>query len=481
MTLVRRTLAHQRIAETHAAWSLLRAQNAHVVLAILEERLAGDQRRVPAPELFEQVTEDLEELRSAGFELPRTAQDYIADWRRAGIVIRRPSTEVREETFELSPGALAAMQFVDELHTPRRTVTESRLATIQNMMAQLVAETDPDITSRLATLEAEKARIEEQIQRLSSGDFDLLDTERAVERVDEILNLVTEVPSDFARVREEIEGLNHELREQLIDSDDSRSQVLEDVFRGVDLLSDSDAGRSFYGFYQLLLDPERGLEFEDAVRAITERDFATNLSATQLRSLRRMMPLLQDRSSEVHQILTSFSRSLRRFVQTQRLAEERHLSRELRAALKEALHIADRVRPTEEYDVELQLSRLEQIASVSALRLKNPGDYRIREVVEENRTETVSLAEIQQLARTMDIDMHELESNVNAVVGDHGTASIAEVLEQFPATQGIASIVGLVVLGQEHGTWYRGNTETVRWNDRSGHIDLFVFDERISQ
>jgi len=481
MTLVRRTLAHQRIAETHAAWSMLRAQNAHVVLAILEERLAGDQRRVPAPELFEQVTEDLEELRSAGFELPRTAQDYIADWRRAGIVIRRPSTEVREETFELSPGALAAMQFVDELHTPRRTVTESRLATIQNMMAQLVAETDPDITSRLATLEAEKARIEEQIQRLSSGDFDLLDTERAVERIDEILNLVTEVPSDFARVREEIEGLNHELREQLIDSDDSRSQVLEDVFRGVDLLTDSDAGRSFYGFYQLLLDPERGLEFEDAIRTITERDFATNLSATQLRSLRRMMPLLQDRSSEVHQILTSFSRSLRRFVQTQRLAEERHLSRELRAALKEALHIADRVRPTEEYDVELQLSRLDQIASVAALRLKNPGDYRIREVVEENRTETVSLAEIQQLARTMDIDMHELESNVNAVVGDHGTASIAEVLEDFPATQGIASIVGLVVLGQEHGTWYRGNTETVRWNDRSGRIDLFVFDERIVQ
>lgn len=481
MTLVRRALAHQRIAESHAAWSILRAQNAHVVLAILEERLAGEQRRVPAPELFEQVTEDLEALRSAGFELPRTAQDYVADWRRAGIVIRRPSTEAREETFELSPGALAAMQFVEELHAPRRTVTESRLTTIQNMMSQLVAETDPDITSRLATLEAEKARIEDQIQRLSEGDFDVLDTDRAIERVDEILNLVTEVPSDFARVRQEVEGLNHELREQLIDSEDSRSQVLEDVFRGVDLLADSDAGRSFYGFYQLLLDPERGLEFEDAVRSITERDFANQLTAAQLRSLRRMLPLLQDRSSEVHQILTSFSRSLRRFVQTQRLAEERHLSRQLRAALKEALHVSDHVRPTEEYDIELQLSRLDQISSISALRLKNPGDYRIHEIIEENRTGTVSLAQIQELARTMDIDMHELESNVNDVVGDHGTASIAEVLERFPATQGIASIVGLVVLGQEHGAWYRGNTETVRWNDRSGRIDLFIFDERIAQ
>lgn|SRR5690625_1135989 len=481
MSLVRRALAHQRIATTNAALALLRAQNAPVVLAILEQRFTGEQRQIPAPELFEQITEDLEELRSEGFDLPRTAQDYIADWRRAGILIRRPSTEAREETFELSPGALAALQFIDALHTPRRTVTESRLATIQSMIAQLVAETDPDITSRLANLEAEKARIEDQMQRLSAGDFDVLDPERATERVDEILNLVTEVPSDFARVRQEIEGLNHDLREKLIDSDDSRSEVLEDIFRGVDILADSDAGRSFYGFYQLLLDPERGLEFEDAVRTITERDFAAQLTPAQLRALRRMLPLLQDRSTEVHQILTSFSRSLRRFVQTQRLAEERRLNRELRAALKEAMQISDIIRPTDEYDVALQMSRLDQIASVSALRLNNPGDYRVAEITETNHTGVVSLAEIQHLARTMDIDMHELESNVNTVIGDHGTASIAEVLEHFPATQGIASVVGLIVLGQEHGTWYRGNTETVCWDDRNAHIDLFIFDERIGQ
>lgn len=314
MSLVRRAFAHQRIADTHAAWAILRAQNAHIVLAILEQRSAGEQRQVPAPELFEQVTEDLEELRSEGFELPRAAQEYVSDWRRAGILIRRPSTDTREETFELSPGALAAMQFVDELHTPRRTVTESRLATIQNLMSQLVIDTDPDIASRLEALETEKARIEDQIHRLSQGEIDVLDGEKAAERVDEILNLVTEVPSDFARVRQEVEGLNHELREKLIDSDDSRSEVLEDVFRGVDILADSDAGRSFYGFYALLLDPERGLEFEDAIQTITDRDVAETLPKPQLQALRRMLPILQDRSTEVHQILPSFSRSLRRFV-----------------------------------------------------------------------------------------------------------------------------------------------------------------------
>ena len=118
-----------------------------------------------------------------------------------------------------------------------------------------------------------------------------------------------------------------------------------------------------------------------------------------------MLPILQERSTEVHQILTSFSRSLRRFVQTQRLAEERRLHRQLRAALKDALQISEQVRPTDQYDVELQLSRLPQIASVSALRLNNPGDYRVETQLEENHMGVVSLAEIQQLARTMDIDM----------------------------------------------------------------------------
>lgn len=481
MSLVRRAFAHQRIAETHAAWAILRAQNAHVVLAILERRLAGEQRRVPAPELFEQVTEDLEELRSEGFDLPRTAQEYVSDWRRSGILIRRASTDTREETFELSPGALAAMQFVDELHTPRRTVTESRLATIQNLMSQLVVETDPDITSRLATLEADKARIEDEIERISQGEIDVLDHEKAAERVDEILNLVTEVPSDFARVRQEVEGLNHDLREKLIDSDDSRSAVLEDVFRGVDILADSDAGRSFYGFYALLLDPERGMEFEDAIQTITERDFAERLPRAQLRALRRMLPILQERSTEVHQVLTSFSRSLRRFVQSQRLAEERRLNRELRAALKDAMQASTMLRATHQFDVQLQLSRLPQIASISSLRLKNPGDYRVEAVLEENSTGIVSLEEIQQLARTMDIDMTELETNVNAMITEHGTATIGEVLTDHPATQGIASVVGLVVLGQEHGRWLPGNTEAVHWDGRNGRIDTFLFTERIPQ
>lgn len=97
------------------------------------------------------------------------------------------------------------------------------------------------------------------------------------------------------------------------------------------------------------------------------------------------------------------------------MAEERRLNRELRAALKDAMQVSEMLRPTDQFDVELQLSRLPQISSISSLRLKNPGEYRVDTTLEENTTWVVSLAEIQHLARTMDIDMSELETNVTAI------------------------------------------------------------------
>ena len=69
--------------------------------------------------------------------------------------------------------------------------------------------------------------------------------------------------------------------------------------------------------------------------------------------------------------------------------------------------------------------------------------------------------------RETEIDWQELTANVNAVVGERGVATIGEVLESRPATQGLASVVGLIKLGARHGERANG-TELVRWNSGTG-------------
>lgn len=361
---------------------------------------------------------------------------------------------------------------------PRQSVTESRPATIQDRLRELARDTDPDAASRLQALYTERDRIQAEIDRVESGEIDVLAPDRALERIRDILGLVEEVPADFARVRSQLEQLNRTLRERLVEQEGPRATVLEDIFRGVDLLAESDAGRSFAGFYALLLDPERGLEFEESLARVMDRGFIDRLSPAQVRTLRRLMPSLQDRGSEIHTVLTTFSRSLRRFVQSQELQRERQISRQLRAGLREALQASESVRPWARTGLHLDLTSM-QLSSVDALKLHNPGDFEAGDEAVSHEVDAVDIGELLALARASDIDMAELEANVNDVVDAQGAATIADVLEVHPASQGVASVVGLLVLAQEHGQPLDGR-EDVHWDDRHGTLNRYLFTGRIT-
>lgn len=78
--------------------------------------------------------------------------------------------------------------------------------------------------------------------------------------------------------------------------------------------------------------------------------------------------------------------------------------------------------------------------------------------------DTADLAALKALVRESEIDFGELTGNVNAIVSNKGPATIAEILETFPATQGVASIVGLVALAERHGVrTSTERTEQVWW------------------
>lgn len=464
MTVLRSTLAASRLQAHDPAWVMLRARNAAAAVAILGRHLGGEDRRLAAPVLFDRVDEDLEELRGNGFDLPQTAQAYCTEWRTDGILIRRALEGTREETFELSQGALTAIRFVTQLAEPRQSVTQSRLATILDRLRALARDTDRDTTTRLASLREERERIDAQMARVEDGEVEVLAPEQATERIRDILALAEEVPADFARVRVELENLNRGLRERLIEQDGPRSSVLDDIFRGVDLLAESEAGRSFSGFYSLLLDPERGLEFEDSIAGIMDRAFIERLRPSQLRVLRRLLPTLQDRSSEIHAVMTAFSRSLRRFVQSQELQQERLISGQLRGALREAMATSEVIKPFARTDLSMDLTSV-PLDSVAALKLHNPADFESAHEVEAHQAGVVDVEELRALARASEIDMTELEANINAVVEQHGAATIGEVLAVKPASQGVASVVGLLVLAEEYGIRLEGR-ENVEWDPR---------------
>ena len=135
------------------------------------------------------------------------------------------------------------------------------------------------------------------------------------------------------------------------------------------------------------------------------------------------------------------------------------------------------------------------IDSVSRLRLRNPGEERVAVVLEDSPTATVDTAELLNKVRASEIDFEELRNNVLASINRHGTPTIGTILADHPATQGLASIVGLLHMAMRHGypavaldTKTEVDTaagvarEIVTWNgegdEGKARIPRWFFDER---
>ena len=466
MATVATALRLRRLVDGDAALAMLRAEHAPIIVALLSEHLGGDVRRRGVDELTDLIDADLDALR-AHFELPQTGKAYCAAWRSAGWLIRRPAQESRSETFELSPEAFRAIRTFEQLEQPRATATESRLMTIREQVHRLALETDPDGARRREALERERAAIDLQIEAIRTGRFEPLDEQRTRERLAELMRLAEDVPFDFQRVRARFDQLNQELMASILEAGESQRSVLDDIFRGVDLIEQTDEGLSFAAFSALVLDVERSAEFEDDIARLVDRDLGTAMSTAQRRFLRTFLRRLKEHSHEIHGVLGEFARGLRRYVQSQDFQQDRALQRSIRTALATAMQSAHHVKPYRETGMALPLTSVE-LSSLGALTLHDPSDFTVDERLVTHAPGEADLAQLRALARDTEIDFAELTEQVNERLAT-GPISVGALLTDWRATQGVASVVGLLSLAARHGE-ITEELESVSWPGPDGAV-----------
>lgn len=475
MSTLARFLAFTRLKDESPTLALLRSPLWPLVVAVFSESFDGSSRRISSGEFYESLDRDLIALRDVGADAPGSAQSYVRTWVDAGWMVRRPGTAATGETLEPTQAALVAVDFLQGLHTPRRGLTVSRVETLTRQLEDLARDTDPSLQGRLASLTRERDRIDAAIARVEAGDIEHADPDQVKEMISEIVHGADDIPADFARVRAEFDSLNQDLRRRLLDQEGARGEVLDAVFGGVDLIGDSEAGRSFSSFYSVLLDPERSASVDTWIAEILGRPQVAELPPDTRRALRSLFEEMESAGAEVNGVLTSLSRSLRHFVTSDAYAEHRQMVALVRAARSGAAEAsrAHVVRPGTQMSVPLRRIGM-SVRSVGALRLRNPGEERVAGEVTRHESDTADLEALTALVRASEIDESELRAHVNDVVSRLGPSSIGTVLREHPATQGVASIVGLLTLAiRTHSTpspEQPATTEQVTWTTEAEEI-----------
>lgn len=442
-------------------WRLLAADKGPVVIALLQSLFVESEQTLPSSVLHERLTRDIEALRAVGEALPQTPQAYVAEWLSQGWLTRRFPAGASEEEYELSVDALTALRFVTGLLKPRTTATESRLSVVIHQLSRLAEETDTNPQSRLAALRAERDRIDRAIAEVERGGVKALAPDRAVERAREVIALAQELAADFRSVRDEFERLNRGLRQSLMENEGSRGDVLEQLFAGVDLIGESDAGRTFHAFWRLLTDSEQAATLRESLDEVTGRPFARQLESQERKFLLGLTGALLNEGRGVHDVLQNFARSLKSFVQSREFLEHRRLHSLLKAATQAALNVKDEVRPNEQVGFELMQSS-SRIRSVSQWALYDPAERVTDSSMQAAEPSELDLETVSELVRQSEIDFRTLKAHVRAILERQSQVSIAQVLAEYPAEQGLGSVVGYVALGSKHGEVTEG-TELVVW------------------
>ncbi len=503
MSVITDVVAMRELVEDSATLKLLRARNAPVILSIIGNRFDESHRTIPVQEFEGLVEADLAEISfRLGLSFERSAHDYCEDWRQDGYLVRRPLERGRQEVFEPSPDAMAALAFTRGLREPRRVATESRLATIVDRIGTLALAIDANVERRTQDLLRKREELDAELRELEAGHVETMDEDRAVEAALEIIALAEEVPLDFGRVRQDFEEINASLYETILNDTEESEDILDDIFAGVDRISSSPSGTSFRAFYELLGDVNRSETLEDETRAILEHPLAGRLTLAQRIFLRDLMRILRQRSEEVDDVRTAFARGLRRFVQNRNYQQDRILKRSIDHSLALARQLVAKVGLRADVGQSLDLSGV-SIKPVSGLGLRNPLESRSAElVVAEGEEPAISYEMVRSIARQSEIDFAELAGNVNrclaareAMRGEQEGASgdderewrrwvsVGDVLHSFPATQGVASVVGLMALALEQGELGDG-TEMIAWTTQEGvrrqaHIGQLRFYEEV--
>ncbi|HST83227.1 MAG TPA: DUF3375 domain-containing protein [Kineosporiaceae bacterium] len=257
----------------HPAWRLLQAQHAPLILSFLGAVFIDENvRSISAFDLAIRLDDQLYHLNDqlgAG-TFPRRAEAYLDDWAapESGWLRKYYPAGSGVAHFDATADLEKAHTWVTSLRARAFVGTESRLATVFDLLEQMAhgGESDPEV--RLADLEQRRRELDLQIERARAGHVDLLDATGLRDRYQQFTSTAHALLSDFREVEENFRALDRGLRERVATWNGSKGELLDDVLGSRSSIAESDQGRSFHAFYDFLLSQSRQEQFIELLNRV---------------------------------------------------------------------------------------------------------------------------------------------------------------------------------------------------------------------
>lgn len=440
-------------SEADTAMSLLRSRHALVHLALMAAHL-GDGQIADGMTLTARLDEDLplltQSVPGAESDAPTSAlsdaEEILATWVRKRWVHRGVDPETRTERYQLTSGAAHAVRQMRGLRRETSVATRSALAMVMAELRQIATEADPDPAVRREAIDQQILALQAQREELEDQRHIEVDTNRLIDRVTALAQLIERIPADLARYGEEMHTNTATLlRQSLSDTPAGFAQALDRMFAGHDVIAESPEGQAFRAFATLVGTPSQRSQLESDIKEILMR--LEGLPEHPAGSLRGFIDAMWRRVQEVEDVRGAAFRRMSNFVRGGDAAHYRGMRTrisEAQALAAEAFHVTHGGR---DIGFVVPMSGADT-TSVGRLRL-DEGTATQPELVTDSGDEFA--IDPTALTGRESIDWVALRAAVHAAMAGHGDiATLSEVLEHLPQAR-TGDIVGLWSLAARYG------------------------------
>ena len=451
---------YKRLFTENAAWKLLSAGNAPYILAFIAD-LFSNESEVPYGRARVMLSSEIERCRELGIWSTETsAGTYLNQWIRNGWLREMDDSLTKTDASEM------ALRFCKGLDERSAGTTASHLRIVQEAVRDLAVAISPNVDERISLLESKKSEIQREIDALEAGIVPELSEIEQRERIREIYLLASVLTGDFRRVEDEIRGLDKDLRVQVIEGAASRGDILLSVMEKEALLSTTEAGSAFEGFFQLLCDQNRSLEFREQLRSILARPLAHQLSDNQHQFLNQLMRELTKESDRVFHIRRRTEEGLRSYVESGAAAENQAVDRLLSKLERQAVALRNEgTNLKTETSLSLPVGPIE-IKSPESMRLRNADDKLDTSDVEEKANSREPSANVLDCLDA--VQVREVAHHIRDSLKEHGPMSIAALTKKNPLRSGLEELVAYLRVAKAIGAPNLEQKEDVALMDKQG-------------
>lgn len=366
-------------------------------------------------------------------------EDFVSD---KSAYLKKYHGKDDEAMYELTPYTQKTFEFLEGLEKKEFVGSRTKFNIIFELLEELEFEINFSDEERIKKLQKQKLTIDKKIEDIKSKKDLRFDDSRIKEHFMLIEEQSRKLKYDFSQIEYNFRDLNQEAMQKIATTQGTKDTVLGSIFEIEDSIRESDQGKSFFAFWQILTNTSKNDNFSSMLEKLYEIDVIKEFDKDQkLKNLKYDLLLNADKITKVSSALIE---QLRRFLDDRVWIENKKILELCKSIEKTALEIKSH--PPKKRDFTTIYDSKVPINSVFEKFLYNIKEEK---TFSQELKEDIVEIDLDSFYNIFFIDESILQNHINYFLQIQTQVSLEEVLKKFPIEKGISELIGYLSIAKK--------------------------------